>query len=306
MLLPRQLADRLRDRILNLVHLWGLAPGDRLPGIREVSAETGADHRAVSRAYRMLEAEGLVEVRGRSGVYAAQAIGGAGDLPRETERWIASVLAEARKRRIALPALPDLVRRTADTRRRCAFVESTEDHLVAYARELTNGYGLDVVSIDVRGSSVEALRDRLQGVDLVATTPYHTAVVRPVVKALGIPLVIIAVDPDAARDVVGALRQRLQQGPLTVIAADPAFADRLRTMYDDIVVREDQVRFVFANDEAAIAALDPTESVVLTRAAEARLTIAVPPVYMLHEPVLSSASVGELCRIMVQLSTGSD
>lgn len=306
MLQSDALAGRLRDRILNLIHLWGLAPGDRLPGIRELSAETGADHRAVARAYKILEAEGLVEVRGRSGVFAAQGVQSSGDLPHETERWVAAVLAEARKRGISLPALPALVQRLAATDRlRCAFVESTEDQLVAYCWELSHGYGLNVVPIDLRTGSGESWEARLVGINFVVTTPYHAAAVRSVTDSLGIPLAIIAIDPDAVRDVVGILRQRLQQGPLTMIIADPDFAARLRTMYDSIVARDDQIRFVLAHDRAAIAALDPNEAVVLTRAGQARLNTPAPPVCMLHAPLLSQASVRELCTMLVKQNMDS-
>jgi DNA-binding transcriptional regulator YhcF (GntR family) len=66
-----ELSDRLRDRILNALHLGTLRPGDRLPSIRTLWREMGVDHRVVAQAYRSLEAEGLVEVRGRSGVSVA-------------------------------------------------------------------------------------------------------------------------------------------------------------------------------------------------------------------------------------------
>jgi DNA-binding transcriptional regulator YhcF (GntR family) len=89
------LINRLRYRIVNALHLGDLHAGGRLPSIREISQETGTDHRAVANAYRTLEAEGLVQVRGRSGVYVAPQERFGGELLAETARWMAGVLTEA-------------------------------------------------------------------------------------------------------------------------------------------------------------------------------------------------------------------
>jgi hypothetical protein len=185
-------------------------------------------------------------------------------------------------------------------------VESTDDQLVAYSWELSNGYGLDVVSIDLRTMAADAWQTRLEGVKFVVTTPYHAAAVRHATEMLSIPLVVIAIDPEAVRDVAGLLTQRLQQGPLTVIVADPAFAARLRTMYGDVVVHQDQIRFVLASDRATLAALNPAEAVVLTRAAQAHLGSFLPPVYMMHAPLLSAESVRELCTMLVRQNLDSE
>ncbi|HEX8319128.1 GntR family transcriptional regulator [Longimicrobium sp.] len=67
-----RLADLLRGRLLAGIHTGRLAAVDRLPSYREISDEPGMVLRAVARAYAFLEAEGLVEVRGRSGVFLAE------------------------------------------------------------------------------------------------------------------------------------------------------------------------------------------------------------------------------------------
>jgi DNA-binding transcriptional regulator YhcF (GntR family) len=139
------LSDRLRDRILNALHLGLLRPGDRLPSIRTLWREMGVDHRVVAQAYRTLEAEGLVEVRGRSGVYLAPQDQFGGELLAETARWLAGVLVEAWKRRLdhrrRPRADPPLHQQTATLR--CACVESNEDQMTAYTAELAEQFGLD-------------------------------------------------------------------------------------------------------------------------------------------------------------------
>ncbi|NNC32700.1 GntR family transcriptional regulator [Longimicrobium terrae] len=64
------------------------AAGDRLPSIRALWREMGVDHRVVAQAYRILEDEGLVEVRGRSGVYLAPRTSSAArSWPRRRAGW---------------------------------------------------------------------------------------------------------------------------------------------------------------------------------------------------------------------------
>src|SRR5687767_11153587 len=62
----------LRDHIVGAMHLGQLRGGDRLPSIREMGKQLGRNTRTVRAAYAVLEQEGLVEVRGRSGVFIAE------------------------------------------------------------------------------------------------------------------------------------------------------------------------------------------------------------------------------------------
>jgi DNA-binding transcriptional regulator YhcF (GntR family) len=54
-----QLADRIRS--------GGLPAGERLPTVRRLADDLGLAVNTVARTYRELEAEGLVETRGRNG-----------------------------------------------------------------------------------------------------------------------------------------------------------------------------------------------------------------------------------------------
>lgn len=303
-----QLTERLRGRILTRMHLWGLAPGDRLPGIRELARELGEDHRTVAEAYRQLEAEGLVEVRGRSGVYAAAPPHRAGDLPMGTAQWLVQVFTQARQRRLRLDELPALFSRAAAARRlRCACVESSEDQMVAYTWELENSYGLEVVPVmlsDGSDSRTE-LADALRGADLAITTRYHTKAVQPAAEAAGVPLVVIAVDPDAARDVAHLLDERLQQEPVTMIIADRRFVARLQRIAEEVLPSANRIRYVLADDSAALARLKPGERVIMTRAAQARLGRRAPQYWLLHAPLFARETVDELCTEIVRMNLQS-
>ena len=296
------LSDRLRDRILNALHLGMLRPGDRLPSIRTLWREMGVDHRVVAQAYRTLEAEGLVEVRGRSGVYLAPQ-----DQLAETARWLAGVLVEAWKRRLTIADVPELIRRCTQTATlRCACVESNEDQMTAYTAELAEQFGLDPYPVRIapiplprpdRSVEFHWVEDELRRCDLVVTTSYHARLVRKAAENVGIPAVVLTVNPD----VVETIQKRLREGPLTVVAVEPSFGDRMRAMYAD--ENPDRVRVVLVSDRAALAALDEDEPVLLTRAARQELgPDADLPLLLPHSPTFSPHTARELLGAIIRLN----
>ncbi|HEU4453555.1 MAG TPA: winged helix-turn-helix domain-containing protein [Longimicrobium sp.] len=301
------LADRLRDRILNSLHLGLLRPGDRLPSIRTLWREMGVDHRVVAQAYRTLEAEGLVEVRGRSGVYLAPQDQFGGELLAETARWLAGVLVEAWKRRMTISELPDLIRRcTGSVRLRCGVIESIEDQMTAYTAELEEQFGLDPVPIYIspiplprpdRSVEFHGVEERLRDLDLVVTTSYHARLVRKAADNVGIPAVVLTVNPE----VVETIQRHIRERPLTVIALESTFGDRMRAMYAE--EQPDRIHTVLAADREAIARLDPDEQVLLTRAARQRLGDEVElPMLLPHSPTFSPHTARELLGIIIRLN----
>lgn len=293
----------LRERIVRDLHLGHLRTGDRLPSIREVSRDLSADSRRVVRAYRELEAEGLVEIRGRSGVYVADQEQKGGELLAETQRWMAGVLVEAWTRRINIPDYPDLVRRcTRHVRVRCACVESVQDTLVAYCAELREEWGFETFSVAVSAPGAEIDDDMLAlalgDADLIATTSFHAVDVRRVAEALRTPVIVLK----PARDLEEAIRRRLQQGQLTVVALDPALAGRLRAVYGEGDAAGGQIRVVMADDSEAVQALDPSEPVLLTRAAGERLRDVDNPLILPNAPRISRECAGELAETLIRLN----
>ncbi|MBA8816165.1 DNA-binding transcriptional regulator YhcF (GntR family) [Microbacterium halimionae] len=61
--------EQLRAQLLDAVAEGELAPGARLPTVRRFAEELGIAAGTVARAYRELEASGVVETRGRNGTF---------------------------------------------------------------------------------------------------------------------------------------------------------------------------------------------------------------------------------------------
>ena len=62
-----QIAGQIRDRI----SAGELHPGDPLPSVRTLASDLGVNLNTVARAYRLLEEQGFVRIRDRSGAEVA-------------------------------------------------------------------------------------------------------------------------------------------------------------------------------------------------------------------------------------------
>jgi len=100
-----QLARGVRARI----ERGTLQPGDRVPPVRELALELGLAANTVAKAYRTLEAEGLLVGRGRSGTFVAE---GRADRTSDEELAEAARAFAARSRRLGFD--PDEARRAVD------------------------------------------------------------------------------------------------------------------------------------------------------------------------------------------------
>jgi DNA-binding transcriptional regulator YhcF (GntR family) len=69
----RPLFDQLRNQIIEAIRAGTLAPGARLPTVRELAGQLGLAVNTVARSYRELENAGVVETRGRFGTFVARA-----------------------------------------------------------------------------------------------------------------------------------------------------------------------------------------------------------------------------------------
>lgn len=63
--------DQLKQSVLAAVESGSLAPGTKLPTVRALAADLGLAPNTVARAYRELEALGVLDTRGRSGTFVA-------------------------------------------------------------------------------------------------------------------------------------------------------------------------------------------------------------------------------------------
>lgn len=54
-----------------------------------------------------------------------------------------------------------------------------------------------------------------------------------------------------------AIRRRMREGPLTIVAVNVGFAGRIRALYGEGVGAEGALRVILADEAAALTGLDP-------------------------------------------------
>jgi DNA-binding transcriptional regulator YhcF (GntR family) len=107
--------EQIRSQISSLIATGDLAVGSRLPTVRSLAADLGIAAGTVSRAYKELEAAGLIESRRRNGTVVAQPTPGGpgqagGPLPEAVTAAVDLLINAGRDARISDELLLDLVR----------------------------------------------------------------------------------------------------------------------------------------------------------------------------------------------------
>jgi DNA-binding transcriptional regulator YhcF (GntR family) len=256
----------LRERIAGDLDSGVLEHGDRLPSVREVGEELGADPRIVLAAYQQLVEEGLVEVRSRSGVFVTGAYSPEGDPITVPRRWILETLHGAIERDIPPLLLVEHIRSALSSRRmRVAILECNDDQLHSMREELHTYFGVDAVAIALDTIDPSHPPRELRDVDLLVSAG-HDEIVAQVAAAVQKPYVITRVRPA----LVARLSRLLARGPVYFLVADPRFGAKMRRLVAPMARSENlHVLLVDTDDLRVIPAGAPT---YVMRSAKRRLT----------------------------------
>ena len=205
--------------------------------------------------------------------------------------WLASVIAESRRRRIGIPQLPAFIQKcTAQVKLQCVCIESNLDSGTALALELEEDFGLRCVSVDAAQISQEAV----QSVDLIVSSVFHAPAAEALATAAGTPHRIVTVNEELAR----IIERRVAGAGLTAIVADPKYAERFMNLYGS----RGPIRIVYAQDRSAIALLSRSEPVLVTRAARRMLPDLDLPLLVPLYPSISAESARELAELIIRLN----
>lgn len=243
-----------------------------------------------------------MEVRGRTGVYLARQDRIGGGLNEESVSWLASVLAESRRRRIGIPQFPEFVRKcTADRQLRCVCIESNVDSGVALMLELEEEFGLscEVLEPDALPSpkNQSAPLASLRNADVLITTAFHARTVRAVAARLNKPLVTVTVSEELAR----IIERRVAAEGLTAIVADRRYGERLRDIYGRDSAGKG-IRILDAGQRDEVLLLDRSEPVLVTRAARRLLPDLDVAMLVPRYPSISAESARDLAELIIRLN----
>jgi DNA-binding transcriptional regulator YhcF (GntR family) len=99
--------EQVRAQLAGHIRAGALRPGDKLPVVRALAADLGVATNTVARAYRELEASGLVTTRRRVGTIVQAAPAPAGP---ELRQQAVAFVGDARRAGLSNDAVIDLVR----------------------------------------------------------------------------------------------------------------------------------------------------------------------------------------------------
>lgn len=107
--------EQIRAQVAAAVAVGTLRPGDRLPASRDLARDLGIAVGTVQRAYRELEAGGVVESRRRTGTVVAPTTGSAGETgatspPPAVVAQAHALVAVARRAKVPDDVVLDVVR----------------------------------------------------------------------------------------------------------------------------------------------------------------------------------------------------
>jgi DNA-binding transcriptional regulator YhcF (GntR family) len=262
-----EIADTLRQRVLSGLHLGVLRHGQKLPSVRDVAREFGANVRVVLDAYRDLERDGVVVLRPRAGIFVAPAAWSAGDRLAQSADWITDVVAQALARGVPAPEFPDRLRRSLDTLRlRAAVLECNADQLWSMPDELARDYGFEATAVDVAdladGADTAVLPWELRSADLLVTTQAHADLAHKLSARLDRPAIVVTM----CTDLFAGTAELLRRGPVYYAVTDPRFAAKLRQAFAGVPGAENLRTLVHGRDDlGAIPADAPTYLTRLTR-----------------------------------------
>ena len=70
---PKPIYEQITDNLRRLIISGGIAPGEKLPSVRELAARLAINPNTIQRSYRFLEAEGWIVTVPGKGCFVCQA-----------------------------------------------------------------------------------------------------------------------------------------------------------------------------------------------------------------------------------------
>jgi DNA-binding transcriptional MocR family regulator len=240
---PVKLYEELASHVSGLIQDGTLRPGERVPSVREIVRERRVSPATAMRAYQLLEAQGLIETRPRSGYYVSEPQDRRAAEPRrartsprttrvEVSELVFQILDAARDKDVvplgsAFPSptlfpWPRLARYLGSAARRMdpwSTVESLPPGSAELRRQIARRYlkfgtRVSADEIVITGGALEALNLSLQiltrpGDAVAIESPAFYACLQAV-EALGLKAVEIPTDPREGVN-LGALSQAIER-----------------------------------------------------------------------------------------------
>jgi DNA-binding transcriptional regulator YhcF (GntR family) len=279
-----------------------LRGGERLPAVRTLARDFHVNERVVLAALHELAADGILEMRPRSGAYVVPPHPASGEALPNIGAWLVTMLLQARARGLAPGDVSEYVRRSMQSRSvRAACIECNADQLHLLCTELSQDHGFVAEAAPLDDLNAEAPSLAVRRADVLVTTAFHADKVRRVASALRKPWIAVALRTEVMRDV----GKHLRAGPVYYIATDVRFERKARRMLSRVgPVSNLRVAIIGRDDLDAIPDDAPTFVMTSARAhLRARYGERGGPGRPIHPPrQLSDDAARELLTFLLRMN----
>lgn len=286
-------ALELRQRILNQLVLGTAQVGDKLPAVRALAKEFKVNPRLISGACALLEEEGIVRRRDRSGMYIAS--NEARAAKEDGNLWMVDFLAQGVHRGLS----PQTVARvlhgvfTASSLR-VLVVECNDDQIWSLSDEVTRDFGMLAESVDLDVVRCDPTYMPENRCDIVLTTTYHNDIVRPLANRLGLPMLGVTMCTGLFTEVA----RLLKEGEVHFVLSDARMERKVRRILSTAEGSDRLRTYVTPRDD--LDRIPKDAAVYVTRLTRERLgENGVPGRGLPEARVLTEESVRDLMRIVL-------
>lgn len=251
----RSFFEQVRDQLINLVHFGAMAPGYRLPTVRQLARDGEINLKTAFKIYRALARAGLVEIRPQSGIFVRSGRGKMEQAYRQSVRlFVERVKAEAALLNLTPQRLAHLLAKDGLVPERvtCAVLECNREQTRLFSAELEHQLGVRAIPVELFAPSpprnaVSVLRKA----DFLVTTDFHWEEGHKAAQRHRKKILRLRLDPSFIRMILAAARR----GPFTMIITDTSIQQRMRqAMVQYLKPAEiDRIRLVHESDRAGIA-----------------------------------------------------
>ncbi|MDB4892522.1 MAG: regulatory protein GntR [Gemmatimonadetes bacterium] len=296
----REIVDSLRQRIARALATGSICAGDRLASTREMAHELSADPRVVSAAFRVLEAEGLVEIRARSGVYVRMEAAAARSSMVAPVETLTDVLTNAVMRGYSGPEFAARLNTLVAGRKlRTVVLATLSDQVLGIARELREDFGLDAVPLLVERMTSDAGRRMLKSANLIVTTERHRGTTKLLAEELGITRLTVSIRKDLFESEWALWRGE----PVHIVVLDARFRSLIRKFLTYSGAEAAAARVHLATDD--LSRIPGDAPTYVTQAARTHIGKGhVPGMMIPPTRLFAEDCVRELWRIIGSLNLG--
>jgi GntR family transcriptional regulator len=261
----RPFYEQVQDQFINMLHFGAIAPGSRLPTVRQLAEDGGINLKTAFKIYRAMGKAGLVEIRPQSGVFVRSGRGKMEQVYRKSvTEFLDRVETEAGRLNLTTRRLVHLLGLRKGNRSNgsskslhvtCAVLECNREQTQMFALEIERKLGVKAEPVEIFSATPPANAARvLREADFFVTTDFHWEEGARVAQRYRKKILRLRLDPKFLQLILTSARK----GPFAMIVTDTSIQERFRQSFLPYLKPNelDRIRMVHPDDRVGIDAVN--------------------------------------------------